>query len=93
MFGARTFIVRIADDAMAPRVCAGDYVWVDPDEPPVHDSLVAVSAPWGGEDTVVRRLVQSDGRRTVCALDARCPECAVDDADIQGVVVYVAQAV
>ena len=33
MFGRETFIVRIAEDAMAPRVRAGDYVWVDPDEP------------------------------------------------------------
>ena len=26
MFGPETFIVRIADDAMAPRLCAGDYM-------------------------------------------------------------------
>ena len=26
MFGPETFIVRIADDAMAPRVRAGDYI-------------------------------------------------------------------
>ena len=35
MFGRETFIVcvaeRIAEDAMAPRVRAGDYVWIDPD--------------------------------------------------------------
>ena len=33
MFGRETFIVRVAEDAMAPRVRVGDYVWVDPDEP------------------------------------------------------------
>ena len=58
MFGPETFIVQIADSAMAPRVCAGDYVWIDPDEPARHGRLVAVTAPWGGEDTIVRRLVE-----------------------------------
>ena len=33
MFGPETFIVRVAEDAMAPRVRAGDYIRVDPDEP------------------------------------------------------------
>ena len=91
MFGPETFIVQIADSAMAPRVCAGDYVWVDPDEPAGHDRLVAVPAPWDGEDTIVRRLVERDGRRTLRALDERCPERTVEDADIQGVVVCVAR--
>ena len=27
MFGRETFIVRVAEDAMAPRVRAGDYIW------------------------------------------------------------------
>ena len=35
MFGRETFIVRVAEDAMAPRVRMGDYVWIDPDEPAV----------------------------------------------------------
>ena len=30
MFGRETFIVRVAEDAMAPHVRVGDYVWVDP---------------------------------------------------------------
>ena len=42
MFGAETFIVRIAEDAMAPRVREGDYVRVDPDEPATHGRFVAV---------------------------------------------------
>lgn len=32
MFGRETFIVRVAEDAVAPRVRAGDYVWIDPDQ-------------------------------------------------------------
>jgi len=38
MFGRETFIVRIAEDAMAPCVRPGDYVWVDPDQPAVDAS-------------------------------------------------------
>ena len=42
MLGRETFIVRVAEDAMAPRVRVGDYVWVDPDEPAADGRLVAV---------------------------------------------------
>ena len=54
MFGRETFIVRVAEDAMAPRVRAGDYVWIDPDEPAVDGRLVAVRDPARGGETVVR---------------------------------------
>ena len=54
MFGSETFIVRIAEDAMAPHVRAGDYVWVDPDETATDGCLVAVRDPARGEETVVR---------------------------------------
>ena len=43
MFGRETFIVRVAEDAMVPRVRAGDYVWVDPDEPAADGRLVAIT--------------------------------------------------
>ena len=45
MFGRDTFIVRIAEDAMAPRACEGDYVWIDPDEPVADGRFVAVRDP------------------------------------------------
>ena len=45
MFGRETFIVRVAEDAMAPRVRAGDYIWIDPDEPAADGRLVAVRDP------------------------------------------------
>ena len=96
MFGRDTFIVRIADDTMAPRVRAGDYVWVDPDEPAVDGSFVAVRDPGHGGETVVRILVERDGRRTLHALDDRCPERTVDagnEIDIRGVVVFVGNTV
>ncbi len=33
-------MVRVADDAMAPRIARGDFVYVDPDEPVVDGSVV-----------------------------------------------------
>ena len=76
--------MRIADGAMAPRVCAGDYVWVDPDEPATDGCLVAVRDPGCGGETVVRLFVERD---------ARVPERTIDagnETDIRGVVVFVA---
>ena len=96
MFGRETFIVRIAEGAMAPRIRAGDYVWIDPDEPAVDGSLVAVRDPGRGGETVVRLLVEREGRRTLRALDARCPERTIDtgnETDIRGVVVFVGNTV
>ena len=92
MFGSETFIVHIAEDAMAPRVRAGDYVWVDPDEPAAHGSVVAFRDPGRGGDTVVRLLIKRDGRRILRALVERCPERAVDagnETEIRGVVMFV----
>ena len=96
MFGSETFIVHIAEDAMAPRVRAGDYVRVDPDEPATHGSVVAVRGPGRGGDTVVRLLIERDGRRIQRALDERCPERAVDagnETEIRGVVMFVGSTV
>ena len=96
MFGRETFIVRVAEDAMAPRVQAGDYVWIDPDEPAVDGRFVAVRDPGRGGETVVRLLVERDGRRVLRALDERCPERTVDagnETDIRGVVVFVGNTV
>ena len=96
MFGAETFIVRIAEDAMAPRVREGDYVWIDPDEPMADGRFVAVRDPERGGETVVRQLVERDGRRYLRAFDGRCPERTVDagnETDIRGVVVFVGNEV
>ena len=54
--------MRIAEDAIAPRVRVGGYVRVDP----------------GRGETVVRLLTERDGRRLMRALDERCPEHTVD---------------
>ena len=96
MFGRETFIVRIAEDAMAPRVRVGDDVRVDPDEPAADGRLVAVRDPGRGGETVLRLLIERDGRRILRALDDRCPERTVDagnEIDIRGVVVLVGNTV
>ena len=49
-----------------------------------------------GGETVVRLLVERDGRRTLRALDECCPERTVDagnETDIRGVVVLVGCAI
>ena len=96
MFGRETFVVRVAEDAMAPRVRAGDYIWIDPDEPATDGRLVAARDPERGGETVVRLLVERGGRRTLRALDKRCPERTVNagnETDIRGVVVFVGNTV
>ena len=79
LVGPETFIAQVADDAMAPRVRAGGYIWIDPDEPAVDGRLVAVRDPDRGGETAVRRLVERDGRRTLRALDERDEAPRVDD--------------
>ena len=96
MFSRETLVVRIADDAMVPRVRAGDYVWIGPDEPPASGRPVAVRDPGRGGETVVRVLVDRGGRRTLRALDGLCSERNVDagnETDIRGVVVFVGNTV
>ena len=97
MFGRETFIVRVAEDAMASHVRAGDYVWVDLDESAADGRRVAVRDPGRGGETVVRLLlVERDGRRTLRALDGRCPERTIDadnETDIRGVVVLMGNTV
>ena len=88
--------MRIAEDARAPRVRVGDYVWIDPDEAMAAGRLVAVRDPGRGGETVVRQLVERDGRRILRALDERFPKRTIDagnETDIRGVVVFVGNEV
>ena len=81
---------------MAPRVREGDYVWIDPDEPAADGRFVAVRDPARGGETVVRQLIERDGRRILRAFDECCPERTVDadnETDIRGVVVFVGNTV
>ena len=70
----------------------GDYVWVKPDKSTAHGRLVAARDPGRGGETVVRFLVERDGRRLLPALAHCRPEHTVDagnETDIRGVVVFV----
>ena len=97
MFGRETFIVRVAEDAMAPRVRGATTSGSIPTSPrpTAAWSRFAIPGARGGE-TVVRLLVERDGRRILRALDGRCPEPTVDagnETDIRGVVVLVGNTV
>ena len=88
-FGPGTFVLRVRGDGMAPRIRHGDYVYVDPDLPAEPGRFVAL---WPGElgEATVRQIVEDGGSRVLRALDARCPDRALDaDAEIliRGVVV------
>ncbi len=95
MYGRDTFIVRADDDALAPRIRKGDYVYVDPDEPAVPGRLVAV---WDAvhAKTTVRLLVSSGGRDVLRVFDGSQSDEVLDasnETDIQGAVVFVGRRV
>ena len=93
MFGDETFVVRVADDGMAPRIAVGDFAWVDPHEPAVHGSVVLFGAGVG----VVRLLKADAGRRVPVAVDRDIRPDIVLDADnetgLRGVVRFVGRRV
>ncbi|MDE0421025.1 MAG: S24 family peptidase [Gammaproteobacteria bacterium] len=68
--GPETFVERVADDAMAPLLRAGEYVFIDPDEAAADGRLVAVRGHGPDSGALVRRLFVENGRRILRA------ECA-----------------
>ena len=90
MHGPETFVVRLADDSMAPRFRAGDYVYVDPDESAGDGRFVGVRDPATGEETA-RLLEARDGRRVLRALAPGWPAIPLDadnETMITGTVVF-----
>ena len=84
-------MVRLADGrGMEPVLRAGDFVYVDPDEPAEPGRYVAARLPETGE-TAVRRLDLEGGRRVLRGEDPELPD-VVPNADnetmIVGVVVF-----
>ena len=93
-FGPETFLVRIADGAMAPLLVRDHWVWVDPDEPMAAGLLVAYEDATGGVS--VRRLIEEDGRRILRAAEPAWPDIVVtydNETDIRGVVVFFGRGV
>ena len=92
MFGPETFIERMADDSMAPRIARGTYVYVDPDEPAEHGRIVAACADGPDSATLVRLFVVECGRHILRALDPAWSDVALTDQNetmLRGVVVFV----
>ncbi|MDE0063673.1 MAG: hypothetical protein OXP09_16715 [Gammaproteobacteria bacterium] len=95
MYGRDTFIVRVDDEALAPQIRKGDYVYVDPDEPAVPGRFVAV---WDAvqAETTVRMLARSGGRDVLRVFDGSRSDEVLDasnETDIQGAVVFVGRRV
>ena len=88
-YGPETFVVRMEDDAMAPLLPRGHWVFVDPDEPMAPGLLVAFDDAAG--EVSVRLLVVEDGRRILRAADPAWPDIVVttdNETDIRGTVVF-----
>ena len=87
-FGPRTFVVRLADDAMAPAFERGDFVYVDPDVPMAPGDFVAVIQD---STTTVRQLKDMDRQPVLWTLNPERPDCVVhagNETLIRGVVVF-----
>ncbi len=94
--GPETFMERVDDDGLAPLVEAGDFAYVDPDEPAVDGRMIAVWEDGPGSATLVRLLEVEDGRRVVRALRPGWPERVLDhdnETMIRGTVVFVGRGV
>ena len=89
-------MVRLSDGCgMEPEFGAGDFVYVDPDEPATAGRFVAVQ-PRPEDAVTVRRLATEDGRRVLRTLDPAVPDCPLDAANetmLLGVVVFRGQRV
>ena len=63
--------------ALAPLAAAGDFAYVDPDEPAAHGWIVAVRGDGPGRATRVRRMAAGSGRSVPRAGGPRRPRIAV----------------
>ena len=94
-YGPNTFVVRIEDNAMVLAFRNGDYVWVDPDEPPVEGGFAGVRDPQAGK-TVIRRIGRVDGRLVLRTFNPPRAERVLEGGEemrIEGTVVFVGNGV
>lgn len=88
--GPETFLLRMPDASMAPRIEDGDWLWVDPDEPAEPGRLVAIEDPETGQRTA-RLMFAHDSRRALRALTGDAAEIVLDydnETMILGTVVF-----
>ena len=94
---ARVHVIGLHSNGLAERDPMRLAVTAVAEHPgPCTVRLAAVRNPPRGGETVVRLLVERDGRRVLRSLDERCPERTVDagnEADIRGVMVLVGNTV
>ena len=91
MYGRDAFAVRMEDDSMAPQVRAGEWIYIDPDEPARPGRLIGVCDPETGERTC-RLMVEAEGQTTLQALDAAWPHIVLtreNETMILGTVTFV----
>lgn len=94
-FGLDTFVLRLVGDAMAPVFRAGELIYVDPDVPAESGRFVAMRHEGTGT-TLVRRIVEEDGRQVLRAQDSDVPDCgfgAEMGTSFLGVVVFAGREV
>ena len=96
MFGPETFVERVGDNAMAPLAAAGDFAYVDPDEPTAHGRIVAVRVDGPGSAALVRRMAVESGRSVPRAAKPGRPDrelTRANETTTRAVVVFVGRAV
>ena len=68
---------RWAWTRLVPLAAAGDFAYVDPDEPAANGRIVAVRADGPGGATLVRRMAVESGRSVLRAANPGRPGIAV----------------
>ncbi|MYE11808.1 MAG: S24 family peptidase [Gammaproteobacteria bacterium] len=87
--------LRLDDDALAPWLRRGEFVWADPDVVAAPGRVVAVRAADGG-GALVRLLVEEGGARVLRALRPGYPDLPYDDdaeGRLIGTVVFTGEAI
>ncbi|MDR0933889.1 MAG: S24 family peptidase [Burkholderiaceae bacterium] len=92
--GPRAFALTVTDESMhnpsAPRSFAsGDYIYVDPDAEPAHESMMVVRLPNG--NLAFRQItIEPDGKALFRALNPDWPEAPFEakaETEIYGTVI------
>ena len=90
-------IIRVEGDSMAPTLCAGDDILVDPDDAAsrLRDGIYVLRVD--GTLLVKRLLIHPIGRRVTIQSDnpayADLPDCALDEIDCVGRVIWTGRKV
>ena len=87
---------RWAWTRLVPLAAAGDFAYVDPDEPVAHGRIVAVRADSPGSATLVRPMAVESGRSILRAANlgrSDMDEPRANETMMRAVVVFVGRGV